>query len=123
MDDRVGPMRGWNGNSCGYNSSPNFESEYECNKSPVTRHFMLNTLDGQGFYPGVLACQQHENSISPELIKMYHPFGLFCTKEGSLWDFELNECVMPLDTLERAFFGEEDFAKELLDEFKQFDQR
>jgi hypothetical protein len=104
MDKRVGPPR--DKPSCGYNSGSTYDPNKDCNATPVVVHLMFDTIDDEGYYPGGFGCEKHKNSAPDDLIKLKHNINLFCTLPGSIWDFELNECIMPLEYYEEQLLGE-----------------
>ncbi len=107
MDKRVGPLLDKSG--CGFNSGlPGnvYDSTLTCSRVPVVVHFIFNTIDEDGYFPGGFACEEHKDGPPKDLIKMQHPVEPFCTLPGSNWDLELNECVMPLEYYEKELLGE-----------------
>jgi len=106
MDKRVGPPRDIP--SCGYNGGvdDDYNPNLDCNKTPVVVHLMFNTIDEEGYYPGGFGCEEHRNAAPNDLILMRHEANSFCILPGAIWDFELNECVIPLDYYEEQLLGE-----------------
>jgi hypothetical protein len=107
MDNRVGALR--DRPSCGYNSGipgESYDPSLDCDALPVVVHFMFDTLDEEGLHPGGFGCEEHKDAPPEDLVKMRHSVDVFCTLSGSIWDFELNICIMPLEYYEEQLLGE-----------------
>jgi hypothetical protein len=119
MNDRIGPPLDWNA-GCGYNSGipgQRFDPKLLCGNQVVVTHFMFEAIDEDGYHTGALACDEHKSFIPMNQVLRYHSVGFFCQDPQSVWNYEHNECVMPLDIFEQRLLGTNDFGKDIDEEF------
>jgi hypothetical protein len=110
MDERIGPPNEFGG--CGYNYGP-----YQCRKQPVVSHFMFSDTDEDGYHKGAFSCDRHRPYVPMDQVLRFHSVGLYCQDPESLWNYEFNECVIPLTVLELKLLGTTDLGKDIDEEF------
>lgn len=109
-DNIIGPPTGHTG--CGFNYGP-----YQCRAQPVVTHFMFDEKDEDGYYHGAFACEKHRPFVPMDRVLTFHPVGIYCQDPESLWNYEFNECVVPLEALEQALLGTTELGKDIDEEF------
>lgn len=106
----IGPEFPFGTRTCGYNSgsNDNFDPTLGCNNLGDI-HFRFDMDENHGG----LTCSGHRPYIPNYMISHEHQIDTFCVLEGSVWDFELNLCVMPLEYYEKQLLGEVISVEEL----------
>jgi len=89
-----------------------------CGKKPVIRHMLFVKDSGDEEHRSGYACEYHENVVGSDVVLMYHPVGLFCSKPDSVWSFEVNECIVTYENFELALLGTTTFAEDIIKEIE-----